>query len=111
MIRFSPLSIPVVILSLLPIAKPQQTREKTVGDRLNPTLEKARSEREKSAFKAKLNGYALNIAIGLQVVLGSLTTGLSVVTEGKQVGQVCHPPFQLVPWSINGSPPVVRRLL
>jgi hypothetical protein len=29
-------------------------------------------------------GYALNIAIGLQVVVGALTTGLSVVTSGKQ---------------------------
>lgn len=32
-----------------------------------------------------MTGYALNIAIGLQVIIGSLTTGLSVVTEGKQV--------------------------
>ena len=29
-------------------------------------------------------GYALNIAIGLQVVLGSLVTALSVVVKGSQ---------------------------
>jgi hypothetical protein len=33
-----------------------------------------------------MTGYALNAAIGLQVLLGSLTTGLSVVvTAGHQV--------------------------
>jgi hypothetical protein len=32
-----------------------------------------------------MTGYALNIAIGLQVVLGALTTALSVVVKGDQV--------------------------
>lgn len=73
-----------------------------MGERLDPTLITAKSERDKYAFKgvcilfsrivlvlidhvAKMTGYALNIAIGLQVLLGALTTGLSVVTTGKQV--------------------------
>ncbi|KAF9446647.1 hypothetical protein P691DRAFT_673078 [Macrolepiota fuliginosa MF-IS2] len=60
------------------------TRERTVGERLDPTLQRARTERNKYALKAKMTGYALNIAIGLQVLIGALTTGLSVVTEGKQ---------------------------
>ncbi|RDB21950.1 hypothetical protein Hypma_010891 [Hypsizygus marmoreus] len=59
-------------------------REKTTGERLEPTVATARSEREKYAFKAKMTGYALNAAIGLQVLLGALTTGLSVVTTGHQ---------------------------
>ncbi|KAF8151738.1 hypothetical protein B0H34DRAFT_728800 [Crassisporium funariophilum] len=59
-------------------------REKTVGERLEPTLIKAMAEKQKYAFKAKLTGYALNAAIGLQIVLGTLTTGLSVVTTGRQ---------------------------
>ncbi|KAG6906785.1 hypothetical protein DXG01_012118 [Tephrocybe rancida] len=60
------------------------TREKTVGERLQPTLLTAISERDKHAFKAKMTGYALNIAIGVQVLLGALTTGLSAVTTGHQ---------------------------
>jgi hypothetical protein len=55
-------------------------REKTVAERLQDTLNHATAEKTKYAA-----GYALNIAIGLQVVLGSLTTALSVVTLGKQV--------------------------
>ncbi|KAF8903333.1 hypothetical protein CPB84DRAFT_1678062, partial [Gymnopilus junonius] len=45
-----------------------------------------RSE-EKSARTATLNTWVLNAAIGLQVLLGSLTTGLSAVaaTGGKSV--------------------------
>jgi len=51
----------------------------TVKERLAPTLENADKEKEKYARKAQLTSYALNAAIGLQVVLGSLTTGLSAV--------------------------------
>lgn len=60
-------------------------REKTVAERLEPTLLNAIAEKTKYASKARLTGYALNIAIGLQVLLGSLTTALSVVTKGSQV--------------------------
>ncbi|KAF8972325.1 hypothetical protein BDZ97DRAFT_2015705 [Flammula alnicola] len=56
----------------------------SIGSRLSATLKDARKERDKYAAKAKMTGYALNIAIGLQVLLGSLTTGLSAVaTRGK----------------------------
>jgi hypothetical protein len=36
-------------------------------------------------FEAKWTSYALNIAIGLQVFLGALTTGLSAALSGRQV--------------------------
>lgn len=46
----------------------------------------ARECRDKFAKKARYTGYAQNAAIGLQVLLGSLTTGLSAVaTTGRQV--------------------------
>ncbi|KAG6839999.1 hypothetical protein H0H93_004852, partial [Arthromyces matolae] len=56
------------------------SREKTVGERLEPTLLTAISEKDKYVLKAKMTGYALNIAIGLQVLLGALTTGLASVS-------------------------------
>ncbi|KAF8147676.1 hypothetical protein B0H34DRAFT_278996 [Crassisporium funariophilum] len=62
----------------------EKVGEHTVGERLQPTLKVAIEAKEKYAMKAKWTGYALNAAIGLQVLLGSLTTGLSAVaTTGK----------------------------
>ncbi|KJA20440.1 hypothetical protein HYPSUDRAFT_188740 [Hypholoma sublateritium FD-334 SS-4] len=56
----------------------------SVGARLSDTLADAKREKDKYAAKAKWLGLFLNIAIGLQVLLGSLTTGLSAVaTQGK----------------------------
>ncbi|KII84750.1 hypothetical protein PLICRDRAFT_340772 [Plicaturopsis crispa FD-325 SS-3] len=71
----------------LPIASyvnmpPSQPR--SIQDRLEPTLDVARRERNRYAKRAKATGYALNIAIGLQVVIGALITGLSAVTVGRQ---------------------------
>ncbi|KAJ7119526.1 hypothetical protein C8R44DRAFT_788317 [Mycena epipterygia] len=57
---------------------------RTLEERLLPTLDTAKAERAKYEFKARMTGYALNIAIGLQVLLGALTTGLSAVTSGRQ---------------------------
>jgi SMODS and SLOG-associating 2TM effector domain len=34
-----------------------------------------------------MTGYALNAAIGLQVLLGSLTTAIAAATSGKSVSQ------------------------
>jgi hypothetical protein len=51
----------------------------TVGERLQPTLDAAIIEKEKSSANAKWTGYTLNAAIGMQVLLGSLTTGLSAL--------------------------------
>ncbi|KAF5350884.1 hypothetical protein D9758_010486 [Tetrapyrgos nigripes] len=69
---------------LVPTVPEKSYREKTYGDRLQPTVDTAEKERLKYENKAKMTGYALNAAIGLQVLLGALTTGLSVVTTGRQ---------------------------
>ncbi|KAF9476211.1 hypothetical protein BDN70DRAFT_882700 [Pholiota conissans] len=56
----------------------------SIRSRLSKTIESATSERDKYASRARYTGLALNVAIGLQVLLGSLTTGLSAVaTQGK----------------------------
>jgi len=47
-------------------------------------LEQAKEARDKYIWKAKLTGYALNVAIGFQVLLGSLTTAISAATSGRQ---------------------------
>jgi len=81
---------------------------RTLGERLAPTIINAEREKEKYAIKGWLNSgmnfwgrlhvskcvrseaqwtsYALNIAIGLQVLLGALTTGISAALSSKQVG-------------------------
>jgi hypothetical protein len=46
-------------------------------------------EHEKSLAKAKISGLVLNIIIGLQIILGALTTALSAVaTTGSKVSPV-----------------------
>jgi SMODS and SLOG-associating 2TM effector domain len=88
-----------------------QQREKTVAERLEPTLEVARRERDTYArsgtsiyslslmpidrvshliaFIAKYYGMALNVAIGLQVVIGAITTGVAAATTGRSVSNHC----------------------
>ncbi|KAG1880526.1 hypothetical protein C8R48DRAFT_829855 [Suillus tomentosus] len=73
---------PSIPSDLVPKTTLQPNR--TVGDRLQPTITAAENERAKYTKKAMWTGYALNIAIGLQVLLASLTTGLSAVAVGKQ---------------------------
>lgn len=51
------------------------------------------AERDKYALKAKMTGYSLNAAIGMQVILGALTTGLSAATTGRQVALFYFPDF------------------
>lgn len=54
-------------------------------ERLQQTLDGARCARDKCAMKAKLLGHVLIAAMGMQVILGALTAGLSAVTTGRQV--------------------------
>ncbi|KIJ67195.1 hypothetical protein HYDPIDRAFT_107920 [Hydnomerulius pinastri MD-312] len=68
---------------IVPVEEKGHSR-RTVGERLQPTIENAIVERDKYAKKAMMTGYALNIAIGLQVLLGALTTGLSAAISGRQ---------------------------
>ena len=65
-------------------------RRLSVRERLQPTIDVAKAEKAKFENKARMTGYALNTAIGLQVLLGSLTTGLSAVaaSSGKQGSSV-----------------------
>ncbi|KAG9312533.1 hypothetical protein JVU11DRAFT_6928 [Chiua virens] len=80
------------LLPLLPCRRDKKVKPpeiqwdcETVGARLAPTIKYAESEREKYAQRALALGWAANVAIGLQVLLGSLTTALSVaVTNTKQ---------------------------
>ncbi|KAF9476210.1 hypothetical protein BDN70DRAFT_995834 [Pholiota conissans] len=76
-----------VIDHIVPVQHISESDEKympgSVNARLHSTVKQAEEERDKYATKAKLTGLALNVAIGLQVLLGSLTTGLSAVaTQG-----------------------------
>ncbi|KAJ7904979.1 hypothetical protein B0H13DRAFT_2024203 [Mycena leptocephala] len=59
-------------------------RPRTLQERLQPTLDVAEEEKIKCEWKAQTTGYALNIAIGLQVLLGALTTGLSAAISGRK---------------------------
>ena len=65
-------------------------RRLTISERLQPTIDVAKKEKAKFEKKARMTGYTLNAAIGLQVLLGSLTTGLSAVaaSSGKQASSV-----------------------
>ncbi|TFK63947.1 hypothetical protein BDN72DRAFT_881802 [Pluteus cervinus] len=54
-------------------------------DRLQGTITEAEKYLHIYQRKKMLTGYALNIAIGLQVLFGALTTGLSAALSGKQV--------------------------
>ncbi|KAJ7902751.1 hypothetical protein B0H14DRAFT_3422227 [Mycena olivaceomarginata] len=71
------------IVPVSPKRESDLQRQKTLQERIDPTLQHARLERGRCELKARLTGYALNIAIGLQVLLGALTTGLAAVTSGR----------------------------
>ncbi|KAG0706939.1 hypothetical protein DFH29DRAFT_96249 [Suillus ampliporus] len=63
----------------------EKPHRRTVGERLDPTIANAERERGQYLLKSRWTGYALNIAIGLQVLLGALTTGVASALSGKQV--------------------------
>ncbi|KAG1747383.1 hypothetical protein EDB19DRAFT_302855 [Suillus lakei] len=63
----------------------EKPHRRTIGERLDPSIANAERERAQYAVKAKMTSYALNIAIGVQVLLGALTTGLAAALSGKQV--------------------------
>ncbi|KAJ2929887.1 hypothetical protein H1R20_g7208, partial [Candolleomyces eurysporus] len=65
---------------IIPVDEKSAMRSRTVTTRLQPTIEIAKQNRDKYAKKARYTGWILNFAIGLQVLLGSLTTGLSAIT-------------------------------
>ncbi|KAG1751966.1 hypothetical protein EDD22DRAFT_242203 [Suillus occidentalis] len=62
----------------------EKPHRRTIGERLAPTIVNAERERAQYASKARITGLALNVAIGMQVLLGALTTGISAATSGRQ---------------------------
>ncbi|KAF9777901.1 hypothetical protein BJ322DRAFT_987780, partial [Thelephora terrestris] len=56
----------------------------TVKERILPTLEAAKKERDKCKKRARFQGLTINGAIGLQVIVGAITTG--VAAGSKNVG-------------------------
>ncbi|KAJ6510498.1 hypothetical protein C8R45DRAFT_858390 [Mycena sanguinolenta] len=69
---------------IIPVEPKREPRQKTLQERIDPSFQHARLEREKCELKARMTGYALNIAIGLQVLFGALTTGIAAATTGPQ---------------------------
>ncbi|KAI0300683.1 hypothetical protein B0F90DRAFT_1722372 [Multifurca ochricompacta] len=66
------------------VPEEKETRQvRTAPERLQPTIDAATDERDKAAKRAKMTGYSINVAIGIQVVLGALTTGLGAALSGK----------------------------
>ncbi|EMD37656.1 hypothetical protein CERSUDRAFT_154405 [Gelatoporia subvermispora B] len=65
-----------------------EPRERSIMERLQPTLLHAYEELGKARRKAKLTGYAINSAIGIEVVLGALTTGIAASTSGHETTTV-----------------------
>jgi hypothetical protein len=56
--------------------------------RLAPTLLHAREQQAKLKMIAYYTGLAVNIAIGLQVLFGALTTGLAAAVPGRKAGLI-----------------------
>ncbi|OCH93757.1 hypothetical protein OBBRIDRAFT_267003 [Obba rivulosa] len=63
-------------------------RERTVDARLRPTLIHANDELAKARVKARATGLAINIAIGIEVLLGALTTGIAAAVNGHDTTTV-----------------------
>lgn len=60
-------------------------RRLTVSERLGPTIADAKKACLKYKARARMTGLILNIAIGIQVLLGSITTGFSAAaTSGTR---------------------------
>ncbi|KAG1753512.1 uncharacterized protein EDB91DRAFT_1242500 [Suillus paluster] len=78
-----PLPIPSGVDWIVPVN--EKPHRRTIGERLDPTIVNAVKEKAQYTIKAKWTSYALNIAIGVQVLLGALTTGVAAALSGKQV--------------------------
>ncbi|KAH8990669.1 hypothetical protein EDB86DRAFT_2938702 [Lactarius hatsudake] len=62
---------------------PDASTAGSVGARLHPTIDDATLECAKAARTAQLTEWFLNTAIGLQVLIGALTTALGAALSGK----------------------------
>ncbi|KZS86756.1 hypothetical protein SISNIDRAFT_393735, partial [Sistotremastrum niveocremeum HHB9708] len=60
----------------------------TVKERLKPTMKAAKARYLHYNFIAEFYGIGSNLAIGLQVVIGALITGLAAVTVGRSTSVI-----------------------
>ncbi|KAK0187204.1 hypothetical protein F5146DRAFT_1226754 [Armillaria mellea] len=58
---------------------------KSVEERMLPTIIAAEVERKKYAERAMMKGYTMNIAIGIQLLAGALTTAISALVTGREI--------------------------
>ncbi|KAK0502330.1 hypothetical protein EDD18DRAFT_687446 [Armillaria luteobubalina] len=58
---------------------------KTAAERLRPTIVLAEEARKMYAERAMMNGYAMNAAIGIQLLVGSLTTAVLVLVTRRKI--------------------------
>lgn len=66
----------------------EKPNRKSCSERLAPTMEAAKREKDKYQRSAAIMGYSVNIAIGLQVLLGALTTGIAAAAQSGRQAQV-----------------------
>ncbi|KAF8635065.1 hypothetical protein AX15_000557 [Amanita polypyramis BW_CC] len=65
--------------------RPVQRR--TVEERLRPTIKHALRQGNKLKRKARITKWVINVIVGIQVLLGGLTTGIAAARlDGKQLG-------------------------
>ncbi|KAK0502331.1 hypothetical protein EDD18DRAFT_1065282, partial [Armillaria luteobubalina] len=57
---------------------------KNVEERMLPTIIAAEAERKKYTERAMTKGYTMNIAIGIQLLVGALTTAISALVTGRK---------------------------
>lgn len=53
-----------------------------------PTIIAAEAERKKYTERAMTKGYTMNIAIGIQLLVGALTTAISALVTGRKISIV-----------------------
>ncbi|SJL06563.1 uncharacterized protein ARMOST_09904 [Armillaria ostoyae] len=58
---------------------------KSVEERMLPTIIAAGVERKKYVERAMMKGYTMNIAIGIQLLVGALTTAISALVTGREI--------------------------
>jgi len=62
---------------------PLPTERGSFAKRVAPTLMLAHKEHAKCKWTSSSTAFYMNVAIGLQIILGALTTGISAATSGK----------------------------
>ncbi|KAK0218754.1 hypothetical protein IW262DRAFT_1483193 [Armillaria fumosa] len=63
----------------------RHTQVKTAAERLRPTIVMSEEARKMYAERAMMNGYAMNVAIGIQLLVSSLTTAISALVTGREI--------------------------